>query len=187
MTTRKRQPAVEPNEPTVGTHDMGRGHDARVDEVSAKNATHRSKAKVGGRQSALAAPPPRDGYVQRWIRRTVRGEDDPMNLSRQFRRGWVPRPADTIPSDWKMFCTKSDSGEGIFAVNDLVLCEMPQQLYDELGEETREETRLQMYSVEHDLQNAQVAGGPRIVREHQSAVSHPARTVGRKVIAADNE
>ncbi|KPK66535.1 MAG: hypothetical protein AMS21_01885 [Gemmatimonas sp. SG8_38_2] len=188
--SRKSNPAVGTGNrpvPTVGTHEVERGHGSRVDELSAERATHQAKAKPWDRGTALDAPPPREGMVQRWIRRTVRGEDDPMNLNKAFRIGWAPRPAETIPDEWKMFCTKSSSGDGVFAVNDLILCELPEEIFEEIKADEQERRRLQMYSVEVDLENSQIAGGPPIVRDHRTAVTHPARTVGRRVEVADNE
>lgn len=188
MTTRKKTSAVvKTKKPTAGTHDIGRGHGSRVDELPEERATHQAKAKPWERGSALDAPPPREGMVQRWIRRSVRGEDDPMNLNRQYRKGWRPRPADTIPEEWKMFCVKTDSGEGVFAVSDMVLCEIEQEIYEEMKAHIDQQTELQMYSVEVDLENSQVAGGPPITREHKTAVTHPARHVGRRVAVAENE
>ena len=71
-----------------------------------------------------------------------------MNLNRQYRKGWRPRPADTIPEEWKMFCVKTDSGEGVFAVSDMVLCEIEQEIYEEMKAHIDQQTELQMSSVE---------------------------------------
>jgi hypothetical protein len=40
--------------------------------------------------SHLAAPDAPDGYVHRWIRVAMRGEEDKMNVNSKLREGWEP-------------------------------------------------------------------------------------------------
>lgn len=64
-----------------------------------------------------------------------------------------------------------------------MLCEMPESIYNERKAHYQAQTALQMTAVEADLEQAQV-GGHRILRNHTTAVTHPARVIGRKVDAA---
>jgi hypothetical protein len=167
----------------TSTHDVDHGHDNRVDELSEERATHQQPLMPWMRPSSLEAPPPRPGMVQRWIRVTLRGEDDPRNLNRKTREGWVPRSVSSIPDEWKsMSSSPQGAQDGVFAVDDLVLCEMPEDIYSQRAAYYSKETQRQMDAVEHDLEKAQVPGYP-INRTHKSAVdtSH-----GRKVQAADD-
>ena len=34
--------------------------------------------------------PPREGFVQRWVRTTINNEDDQSNVYRSINRGWKP-------------------------------------------------------------------------------------------------
>ena len=47
--------------------------------------------------SKLEAPEPPAGYSHRWIRTSLRGEDDTMNVSSRLREGWEPVRADEYP------------------------------------------------------------------------------------------
>lgn len=168
------------------SHDArGREHETRVDEASEHHATHPQRPKSWVRPSNLTAPPPRSGMVQRWIRVSVRGADDPRNVAMRSREGWNPRPVDTIPEDFLILAPASHD-TGRFVVDDLMLCEMPREVYEDRKAYYRSQTEGQMSAVEMDLDKAEQAGGQPIVRTHRSNVDHPARVVGRKVAAADD-
>lgn len=166
---------------------LSRGHDSRVDELSEERATHQERP-VGPwiRPSSLHAPDPRPGMVQRWIRISVRGAEDPRNVNMRTREGWRPRDASTIPDDFAEMGSRAGLSEGRFIVDDLMLCEMPKAVYQQQRDYYQGLTDSQMSAVEHDLENAQVPGQP-IVRTHKTSVTHPARQVGRRVEAAEDD
>lgn len=72
--------------------------------------------------SNLEAPPPRPGYVQRWIRASVRSDADAGNLAKAARRGWTPRSADTAP-DFPAPTIKHGEFAGAIGSVDCILCE----------------------------------------------------------------
>jgi hypothetical protein len=123
--------------------------------------------------------------VQRWIRITVRGAEDPRNLNLRTREGWTPRDVSTIPNTFAAMGTKAGLGEGRFIVDDLMLCEMPKEIYDQQQAYYRNQTERQLKAVEDELDAAAIPGQP-IVRTHKTSVSHPARVVGRRVEAASD-
>lgn len=166
MTTKNTQASTK--KAPASTHDIDRAHESRVDETTEVDATHQRPLVPWERPSNLDAPPPQDGMVQRWVRVSSGGEDDPRNVSRRRREGWVPRPLSTIPSEYKeLIATRTDSREGVFVVDDLMLCEQPVELSEQRKAYVTNQTRRQMQAVEHDLENSQVAGHP-ITREHRS-------------------
>lgn len=75
---------------------------------------------------------------------------------------------------------------GAFVVDDLMLCEMPESKYKQRAAYYQGLAARQMEAVETELEASQVPGH-RIVRQHTSRVSMPARTIGRKVEAASDE
>lgn len=75
---------------------------------------------------------------------------------------------------------------GAFVVDDLMLCEMPEFKYKQRAAYYQGLAARQMEAVETELEASQVPGH-RIVRQHTSRVSMPARTIGRKVEAASDE
>ena len=66
-----------------------------------RSATTREKdarRKPWAPPSRLDAPPAPDGYVHRWIRVAMRGEEDKMNVHAKLREGWEPVRADEYPN-----------------------------------------------------------------------------------------
>ena len=47
--------------------------------------------------SSLDAPRPKDGFIHRWIRLEVLGQDDTKNVSNKLRTGWELVRADEYP------------------------------------------------------------------------------------------
>lgn len=168
----------------VTSHGVDHGHDARVDEPSEYDATHQEEPQQWVRPSSLDAPPARTGMTQRWVRKSLRGEADPKNLNRKYREGWRFRDPSGLPEDWKVFAVHAKQGEGYVQVDDLVLMEIPTSVLNQRLRYQEEQTRLQMASVEHDLEKTQVSGHP-IHKEHKTSVSHPGVRVQPQV--ADNE
>ena len=172
MTAKKTQSKKSPQKPAVTDHGVDHGHESRVDEMSEYDATHPLEAAPYIRPSSLDAPPAREGMTQRWVRKSLRGADDPKNLNRNWREGWRPRSPDTLDEEWRIYATFADSNEGMIVVDDLILMEIDSRVLAKRKEAIDLATRRQMESVEHDLESTQIAGHP-IVKEHKTSVTHP--------------
>jgi hypothetical protein len=180
-------PRVDALEPPDWDAPDEREHATRVDAVADERATRRERTQRPWiRPSSLNAPPPRPGMVQRWIRVSIRGADDPRNVTMRSREGWSPRPMDSIPADFQMLATRADAKGGHFVVDDLMLCEMPRETYEQRAAYYEDLTRKQMQAVEVDLEKAQAGQQVPIIRRHTTSVSHPPRSIGRRVEAADD-
>ncbi len=166
--------------PAVTNHGVDHGHESRVDEMSEYDATHQPEAAGWVRPSSLDAPPAQEGMTQRWVRKSIRGADDPKNLNRTWREGWRPRDPSTLPEDWRVFANFADKENGMIVVDDLILMEIDSEILARRKAAIEQQTRNQIRAVEHDLESTQIAGHP-IVKEHKSSVTHP----GLKV--ADDE
>ena len=57
-----------------------------------------SRRKPWAPPSHLQAPDAPEGYVHRWIRTAMRGEEDVMNVTSKLREGWEPVRADEYPT-----------------------------------------------------------------------------------------
>ena len=166
--------------PAVTNHGVDHGHESRVDEMSEYDATHQPEAAGWVRPSSLDAPPAQEGMTQRWVRKSLRGADDPKNLNRTWREGWRPRDPSTLPEDWRVFANFADKENGMIVVDDLILMEIDSEILARRKTAIEQQTRNQIRAVEHDLESTQRAGHP-IVKEHKTSVTHP----GLKV--ADDE
>lgn len=182
-TKKKTQKKVTPK-PAVTSHDIDHGHESRVDEMSEYDATHPQEPAAWIRPSSLEAPPARDGMTQRWVRKSVRGADDPKNLNRSWREGWRPRSPDTLPEDWRIYAQFADKDNGMIVVDDLILMEIDSDVLARKKVAVEQATASQIRSVEHDLESSQIAGHP-IVKEHKTSVTHPGIRVQPAGVADD--
>ena len=64
-----------------------------------KNATRETETrrKPWAPPSHLEAPKAPTGFVHRWVRIAMRGEEDKMNVHSKLREGWEPVRADEYP------------------------------------------------------------------------------------------
>lgn len=172
MTAKKKTSKKVAPKPAVTDHGVDHGHESRVDETSEYDATHQQAAAAWIRPSSLEAPPAREGKTQRWVRKSLRGADDPKNLNRSWREGWRPRPPESLPEEWRVYATFADKDEGMIVVDDLILMEIDSEIIAARTTAIANATEQQMVGVEHDLDSTQLAGHP-IVKEHKTSVSHP--------------
>jgi len=136
----------------------------------------KSRAKTSRRKpwtppSKLAAPEAPAGYEHRWIRTSIRGEDDRTNVAAKLREGWEPVRADEYPDLVDQFPT-IDEGKysGVIGVGGLMLARIPQETVEERTEYYREQTRNQMKAVDDNLMREQHPSMP-IHNDRQSRVS----------------
>ena len=119
--------------------------------------------------SNLVAPTPRPGYVQRWIRTSMRGTEDPSNIGRAYQEGWHPRRADSVPKDFHAPTIKHGQYAGFIGTNGMILCEMPAHRNEQRKEYYRTLTERQTQAIENDLAQQSQPGMPITqVRKSQS-------------------
>ena len=123
--------------------------------------------------SHLSAPTPPDGYVHRWVRVSMRGEEDKMNVNSKLREGWEPVRKDEYPN---YEAPTIDDGRyaGVIGQGGLMLCRMPEQTARERNEYYGGRTREQMTAVDQDLMKEQHPSMP-IHNDRQSRVSFGGR------------
>ena len=86
---------------------------------------HETESSPWVQGGSLAAPKSRPGYVQRWIRVANGTKDDAINVSKKFREGWKPRPADTMPGSYQTAKMEHGKYAGYVMVEGMLLCELP--------------------------------------------------------------
>jgi hypothetical protein len=87
----------------------------------------------------LPDPEPQDGYVFRWIRTSLMGNADNVNVSKRFREGWEPVSAEDHP-ELMLTSDRNSEYKGNIEVGGLLLCKSTaeniaarRQYYDELA------------------------------------------------------
>ena len=141
-----------------------------------RNTTTRekeSRRKPWAPPSTLAAPEAPDGFVHRWIRVAMRGEDDKMNVHSKLREGWEPVRKDEYP-DYEAPTIDEGRYEGVIGQGGLMLCRIPVETVEERTAYYGGRTREQMTAVDQDLMKEQHPSMP-ISNSRQSRVTFGGR------------
>ena len=119
--------------------------------------------------SLLDAPPPPDGFVHRWIRAEMLGQDDKPNFTKRIREGYEPVRADEYPN---FECAVIDDGKwkGVIGGRGLILARLPVGVAESRKEYFAQKTSQQMTAVDNDLMREQHPSMP-ISQERSSRVS----------------
>ena len=100
--------------------------------------------------SALDAPNPPEGYVHRWVRLEIRGQEDRKNVMARLREGWEPVRADEYP-DFESPIVEEGKFEGVIGVGGLILCRIPIETVQERDQFFASKTQNQMDAVDNDM------------------------------------
>lgn len=127
---------------------------------------------------SLEAPKARPGYTQRWIRVSSKGKDDAINISKKFREGWKPRPADTVPAHYQTAKIEHGRYAGFIGVEGMVLCELPIARAKARKQYIRDQTDKKTKAIDAELERANKANrGPGFGEIQKSARTIPVREV----------
>lgn len=100
--------------------------------------------------AALEAPAPRANMVQRWIRQSLLGKSDAKNQSMQGQQGWRPRTLASVPGGQRgRYPTIKDkrTTNEFMVSGDLILCEMPQRMFDQMRDHYRNRSHGQVEAI----------------------------------------
>ena len=142
-----------------------------TDRKSRESATRETETrrKPWAPPSRLDAPEPPAGYVHRWIRTAMRGEDDKMNVNTKLREGWEPVRKDEYPN-YEAPTIDEGRYEGVIGQGGLMLCRIPVETAQERSAYYGLRTREQMVAVDQNLMKEQHPSMP-ISNNRQSRVS----------------
>jgi hypothetical protein len=117
----------------------------------------------------LDAPPAPHGYLHRWVRTAIRGDEDQNNVYSRMREGWEPVRADEYPGT--EFPVIADGKHaGVIGSGGLMLCRIPEETVEERTEYYRDQTRNQMKAVDENLMRESHPSMP-ITQDRQSRVT----------------
>jgi len=121
----------------------------------------------------LAAPPAPSGFVHRWVRVQLRGEDDKTHVYNRLREGWEPvRAEEYAGTPYPMI--EDGRYAGVIGNGGLILCRIPEETVQERAAYYGTRTRDQMQSVDQDLMKESHPSMP-IHKERQSRVTFGGR------------
>ena len=140
---------------------------------AAKNRSTEERRKPWAPPSRLEAPPAPEGYVHRWIRTSMRNEEDTMNVHTKLREGWEPVRAEEYP-DYNYPVIDEGKHAGVIGQGGLMLCRIPAETAHERSEYYGIRTREQMTAVDQDMMKEQHPSMP-MHSDRQSRVSFGGR------------
>ena len=117
---------------------------------SAESRDKVSRRKPWQPPSLLDAPPPPQGYVYRWIRESMIGQNDPANMSKRIREGWEPVRAEDHP-DFEAPSIDDGKHAGVIGVGGLILAKIPKETIDERRAYYQNVADQQIQAVDNDL------------------------------------
>jgi hypothetical protein len=94
--------------------------------------------------------PPREGYVQRWVRTSLQGREDQSNVYKKLNKSWRPRLLDSVPKG--QYVPQIDfNGAQVIGIHGMVLMERPKALHERQKQAIRRDTENQMLAVKHNM------------------------------------
>lgn len=100
--------------------------------------------------SVLDAPDAPEGYVYRWIRESMVGNDDKANMSKRIREGWEPVRAEDHP-EFEAPTVDDGKHAGVIGVGGLILAKMPMETVQERRDYYADLANAQMQAVDNNL------------------------------------
>jgi hypothetical protein len=99
---------------------------------------------------SLPTPVPQPGWVFRWIRISVMGQNDPSNTASKFREGWEPVRAIDHPELVSLGDTNSRYKDNI-ENGGLLLCKAPEEMVQQREEYYRNQANAQIEAVDNNF------------------------------------
>lgn len=134
----------------------------------AKRPTRAAKARKAHWKppALLETPAPPPGYKYRWLRTSIRGEDDDRNMMLRNREGYEPVRPEEMPESFRATMPTLDHGKlsGVVGIGSVILAKVPEEIADSRQEYFADITRRTEESIENDLM----------------AADHPAMPISRK-------
>jgi hypothetical protein len=132
-----------------------------------------SRRKPWAPPSVLDAPAAPEGYKHRWVRASLRGEEDKGNVFNRLRQGYEPVRAEEHP-EYQAPTIEDGKHAGVIGNGGLILTRVPVETAHERTEYYGNRTREQMTAVDQDLMKEQHPSMP-INQQRQSKVSFGGR------------
>tara|TARA_R110002167_G_scaffold100193_1_gene261761 strand:+ start:324 stop:800 length:477 start_codon:yes stop_codon:yes gene_type:complete len=117
---------------------------------SAEGRESQTRRKPWSPPSLLDAPTPPEGYIYRWLRESMVGQEDKANMSKRIREGWEPVRAEDHP-EFESPMIDEGKHAGVIGVGGLVLAKMPKETVLERRAYYARLTNEQMEAVDNNL------------------------------------
>lgn len=138
-------------------------------ELESRETTERKQSWAP--PSLLPDPAPSKDWKFRWVRTSITGQADHMNVSAKLREMWVPVRAEDHP-EMQMYSdpTSNSRFQGNIEVGGLLLCKAPRKMVEERNAYYANQTQAQAEAVDNTLMRQSDARMP-LFKERSSKVS----------------
>ena len=138
---------------------------------SSDTRDNESRLKPWQPPSLLDAPIPPSGYVYRWLRESMVGQDDKANMSKRIREGWEPVRSEDHP---EFEAPTIDDGKhaGVIGVGGLILAKMPIETVQQRRAYYAKMSSDQMEAVDNNLMRESASRMPISSPNTQSKVTY---------------
>lgn len=117
----------------------------------------------------LPDPARQEGWEYKWIRKSTLGVSDPTNMSKSLREGWEPCRLEDHPE--MMLAVDGDAkNSGLIEVGGLILCKMPEEMFNQRQEYYMAQAQSQMTSVDAQVDKENDPRMP-LFKERQTKVT----------------
>ena len=117
---------------------------------SANSRDKDSRPKPWRPPSLLDAPTPPSGFVYRWLRESMVGQDDKANMSKRIREGWEPVRSEEHP-EFEAPTIEEGRHAGVIGVGGLLLAKMPVETVEQRRAYYNQMATQQMEAVDSNL------------------------------------
>lgn len=120
--------------------------------------------------SLMPTPHPREGFDFRYVRISMRGETDNVNVSQAFRDGWEPVVASQFP-ELKVVSDHESPFPDSIVVGGLLLCQRPSEVGVRVKEYAEKEVQQQMEAVDRNYFREQDSRMPLLRPERNTRIT----------------
>lgn len=119
--------------------------------------------------SLLPDPAPSSDWVFRWVRKSIRGESDPSNVSMRLREGWTVARSEDHPEIMADIIL-NESKSGTIEIGGLILCKTARHMAEQRNRYYEQMTAKQADAVNNNLMKEQDSRMP-LFRESKTTVT----------------
>lgn len=135
-----------------------------------QNRANSERPKSWAPPQLLPDPNPEPGYIFRWVRVSILGLDDPMNISSKLREGYEPVKASEHPEIQLMDTGKGSRYPDSIEIGGLLLCKFPEEFAKQRAAFYQQQADNQMKSVDNNFMRQNDPRMP-LFKERNSNVS----------------
>ena len=160
---------------------LGSGEEATVPKVDVEEQAPARDRKLETREKEqretpwkqaplIPYPDPREGLEHRYVRASIRGEEDNINVSQALRDGWVPVLASDYP-ELQVISDRNSQYPDNVLIGGLLLCARPSDIGDKVREYANKESQAQMEAVDRNYFREQDPRMPMLRPERNTRIT----------------